>query len=204
MENFNELNRLIHNLVRKGVILEVDHAAAKCRVKTGDLVTTWIRWLSFAAGDTRAWHPPTPGEQILLLSPGGDPADAIALCGIYSTEGSAPSNNPDLRMTRYPDGAEVEYDHAQHAMKITLPAGATVYLVAPGSVEVHTADAKVVADTVTLDTPSATITGNLRVDGGITAGANIEAAQDVKAGAISLKNHKHQEMGDGKPPGPAQ
>jgi len=46
----NELLRLISNLIRTGVISEVDPDNWLCRVKVGDLETNWINWLTFRAG----------------------------------------------------------------------------------------------------------------------------------------------------------
>lgn len=194
----NEIIRLILNLVRKGTILAVDHDAAKCRVTSGALSTNWLPWVALAAGETRDWNPPTKGEQVLLICPGGDPADGLVLRGLYSTDAPAPSTKPTFHTRAYPDGAVIEYDHAAHAMTARFPEGASVLIVSPSSVEVRTAAAKVVADTVILDTPNATITGDLRVDGAISAGQDITTPADVKAGAISLTGHEHMEQGDGK------
>lgn len=226
----NEINRLLLNLVRKGTILAVDHDAEMCRVKSGELETNWIRWLSFAAGETIDWNPPTVGEQVLLLSPGGDPADAVALRGIYSDEAPAPSHSPTTHTRKFPDGAVIEYDHASHALTATLPAGGTVVLTSPAAVTVNTTSAVVNAssdatvntgsaaihaDSVTLDSPQTTCTGNLTVQGHLSflagmsgkggagggAAATIQGTlattEDVKAGAISLNSHTHTEQGDG-------
>ncbi|NGE23971.1 phage baseplate assembly protein V, partial [Klebsiella pneumoniae] len=39
----NELERLISNLLRVGVVEEVDTEKMVCRVRTGDILTDWIR-----------------------------------------------------------------------------------------------------------------------------------------------------------------
>lgn len=204
-----ELNRLLLNLIRKGTVIAVDHAAEKCRVATGDLETNWIRWISLAAGTTLDWNPPTVDEQVLVLCPGGDPAEAVVLRGLNSPAAPAPSHSPDTHTRKYPDGAVIEYDHVQHTLTVTLPADGEVVLIAPGSVTVK-------AETVTVDALQATFTGELTVQkkltyqGGMTGsgGANIEgniqASGDVKAGNISTINHIHMEQGDGKPVGKPQ
>lgn len=84
-----EIQRQARNSVRKGSILDVDHGAGLCRVAVGEsdddgLQTNWIPWLTPAAGGTREWLPPTKGEQVVLLGPMGDFAQAVALRGIYS------------------------------------------------------------------------------------------------------------------------
>lgn len=204
--NITELLRLILNLVRKGKILEVNHQGPlpTCRVQSGDLQTNWIPWLALAAGKTRDWNPPTVGEPVLLLCPGGDPADAVALRGLYSDDTPAPDDSPATHTRVYPDGAVIKYDHDAHALTATLPGGGTVYLVAPESVEVHTTTATIVAsDLVKVDAPRTELTGDLQVAGAIAAGKDVTTPADVKAGAISLKTHKHMEQGDGKATGSA-
>jgi phage baseplate assembly protein V len=199
--NMNELLRLILNLARKGTILEVDHQAALCRVASGELQTNWIPWLAIAAGTTRDWRPPTQGEQVLLICPGGDPADAVALAGIYSDKAQAPSSNPNTHTRVYPDGALVEYDDQAHRLTAILPEGGEILVDAPAAVTVRTTTAKIVADLVQIEAPTTKMTGNLEVAGEITAGQNIATPADVKAGAVSLASHKHMEQGDGKPTG---
>lgn len=200
----NELLRLILNLARKGTILEVDHQAALCRVASGELQTNWIPWLAIAAGTTRDWRPPTAGEQVLLICPGGDPADAVALAGIYSDKAPAPDDSPDTHTRIYPDGATTEYDHVAHRLTVTLPEGGEILVDAPAAVTIRTATAKIVADLVQIEAPTTEISGDLDVAGKISAGQNITTPADVKAGNISLASHKHMEQGDGKPTGGPQ
>ncbi|PVJ01665.1 phage baseplate assembly protein V, partial [Salmonella enterica] len=50
-----EIMRLITNLIRIGVVTEVDRENWLCRVKTGDLETNWINWLTLRAGNARTW-----------------------------------------------------------------------------------------------------------------------------------------------------
>lgn len=204
--DLNELIRLLLNLIRKGSVLEVDHASKKCRVKTGDLDSNWLPWFSLRAGTTQTWDPPTVGEQVMLFCPGGDPADGVVLCGLYSDAAPSPSNSPNKHTRKYPDGAVIEYDHAEHALTATLPGGGSAVIIAPASVIVRT-------ESITLDAPQTTCTGNLTVQkkltylggmagsGGEGAAAlidgSVEATGDVKAGDISLQNHKHREQGDG-------
>ena len=48
-----EIMRLITNLIRTGTVTEVDRENWLCRVKTGDLETNWINWLTLRAGGAR-------------------------------------------------------------------------------------------------------------------------------------------------------
>ncbi|WP_457292165.1 phage baseplate assembly protein V, partial [Pseudomonas azotoformans] len=53
MNIFPDLNdplRLLRNLIRVGVVAEVDLEAGTCRVNTGGNVTDWRHWLAPRAG----------------------------------------------------------------------------------------------------------------------------------------------------------
>lgn len=99
--------RKLENLVRTGTIAEVRHElpGALVRVRTGNNVTDWRPYHELRAGNTRTWNPPTVGEQVTLLSPGGDLAGALVIGGIYQNDHSAPSTDPNKTVTVYPDGA---------------------------------------------------------------------------------------------------
>jgi phage baseplate assembly protein V len=201
-----DLLRQLLNLIRKGTVIAVDHDAELCRVECGELQTNWIHWLAAAAGDTRDWNPPEVGEQVLVLSPGGEMADGVVLRGISSEDRPAPSHAPSAHTRVYPDGARIEYDHSAHALVAVLPAGASVLLEAPGSVTIKTGTAiveaeavTIKADTITLDAPTTTCTGALSVSNGIKATGTVAATTDVTAGGISLAKHTHKDSGKGAP-----
>lgn len=167
-------------MIRKGTVSAVNHQAETCRVKTGDLETDWIRWLAFAAGTTRDWNPPTVGENVLLLCPGGDPASGVALCGIYAGNAPAPSHSPDTHTRAYPDGAVIEYDHAKHSLLATLPEGGAVRLTAPASVNVTT-------PLFTLD-GNGKVTGNVDVDDNVGVAGNVTAKGQGKFASAIIGN----------------
>ncbi|MYL22540.1 phage baseplate assembly protein V [Halomonas alkaliantarctica] len=135
MTNAAELLRLIHNLIRMGTIAEVDHASARCRVQTGELITARLPWIEARSGTTRTWNPPTLGEQVVVFSPGGDPTAAVVLTGLYRTQHPAPSDSADLWHAVMPDGAVIEYDHAASHLRAELPGSAEI--TAPAGLVIH-------------------------------------------------------------------
>ncbi|MBO9710680.1 MAG: phage baseplate assembly protein V [Caulobacter sp.] len=156
-------------MIRLGVVAQLDLAAARCSVSiTQDLVTGPIPWLAFAGG-LSVWAPPSIGEQVLVLCPEGDIASAIAVRGIFSDSNPPPASTAIFH-AKMADGSIIAYDPAAHALTATLVAGGSAAIVAPGGVAI---------------TGDVTITGNVAVTGKVTA------TDDVKAGAISLKTHKH-------------
>lgn len=204
-----EITRCLQNMIIFGVVAEVDHKAARVRINSGDLKTDWLPWLVQSAGEVRSWRAPSIGEQVVLLSPGGDLAGGVVLMGIYSNARVAPSDKPNLDTIHYPDEAVIAYDHDKHKLIATLPEDSSVIITAT--------KLTVIADLVTLDAADTICTGNLTVtenltvnglsslnagmavsgavdgDGGVTAfiDGTMAASNDVIAGDISLKYHIH-------------
>ena len=119
MDKTTEAIRLINNIVRIGTIAEVDVDHARAKVKAGDNVTGWQPWISARTGSTLEWNPPTVGEQVILLSPAGDLAQAIIITGLYTQ--NAPSKSADEHKRVYPDGATITYDHVKKELVATFP-----------------------------------------------------------------------------------
>ena len=126
-----DLRRLIENIVRYGTIAEIDYDEKRVRVHTGGddenspgNTTDWIQW-NADAGETKEWNPPSLGEQVTILSPGGIISGGTVFRGKYSDIFPSPSSNPTLHKRQYPDGAVVEYDHGSHNLKAILPGGSS-------------------------------------------------------------------------------
>lgn len=148
---------------------------SKCRVASGGIVTGDLPWFAWRAGNVRRWSPPSVGEQVLLLCPGGDTLGAVALLGVYSDAYPAPSQDHDEEVTLYPDGAEIRYHHGTHTLTATLPDGSTI---------------DVTATTINI-AANVNITGKLVVDGDTDCTGTIAADVDVTADGVSLKSHRH-------------
>ncbi|RQQ73133.1 phage baseplate assembly protein V [Burkholderia stagnalis] len=222
MDDFADLNRRLESLLREGTVIDVDHGARRVRVESGGLQTDWIRWLAQRTGNSIEWDPPSIGEPGLLLCPSGEPTTGLFLPGVYCDGHDAPSSNPNEHLRVYPDSARIAYDFAAHALTATLPAGATVHVVAPGSVTVETNTATVKAKSVTLDADDTTVTGSLLVKGPLTfesgatgkdgrgaSGGSVISIQgsahftgtvtadvDVQSQGVSLVRHPHQAQGE--------
>lgn len=162
-------------LIRFGTIAEVDLAARRCVVETGDLKTAPIRWLAGRAGGTKTWSPPTVGEQVMLLCPGGEFTAAVAILGLSSSANELPGDSLK-EVTQYADGAVISYDPDGHVLEAILPGGGTAKVVADGGI---------------------TLEGNVLVKGKLTVEQDVLGQADVKAGTISLLHHKHGNVQSG-------
>lgn len=164
MANTQDPEQQVGEAIQYGVIASVDYANATCSVTLGDLTTGELPWVAQRAGGTRYWSPPIVGEQCVVLAPEGDLENGLVILGLYSDTNPPPTNDPDVIQWDMPDGASISYNHAAHALAVTLPAGGTATIDAPGGV---------------------TINGDLIINGSVTA------SDDVTGGGISLINHKH-------------
>ncbi|GKW03011.1 baseplate assembly protein [Pectobacterium carotovorum subsp. carotovorum] len=191
-----EIQRLLRNMIRVGVVTHVNTADALCRVQTGGMTTGWLNWLTRRAGRSRDWWAPSIGEQVLILSIGGELDTAFVLPGIYSDANPAPSASADAYHVSFPDGAVVEYEPATGAL--TVSGIKTADITASESLTATVPLVTVKASTrITLDTPEVVctnklITGTLEVKQGGTMRGNIEhSGGSLSSNGKVLHTHKH-------------
>lgn len=163
-----DIQRLVGDLARLGVVRSVDPANATARVAIGDLLTGDVPWLAARMGTTRIWSPPGVGEQVLVLCPEGDTAAGLILGSLSSDANPNPAADGST-LIEFGDGARILYDPDAHALDASLPAGATVLIA---------------ADTITLK-------ANVRIEGQLDLVGMMTASDDVVAAGKSLKGHKH-------------
>lgn len=191
-----EIQRLLRNMIRVGVVTHVNTADALCRVQTGGMTTGWLSWLTRRAGRSRDWWAPSIGEQVLILSIGGELDTAFVLPGIYSDDNPAPSASADAYHVSFPDGAVIEYEPATGAL--TVSGIKTADITASESLTATVPLVTVKASTrITLDTPEVVctnklITGTLEVKQGGTMSGNIEhSGGSLSSNGKVLHTHRH-------------
>lgn len=216
-----ELARRLANIVRLGTVAHIDPAQARIRVQSGALLTDWLPWLTHRAGTTRCWSAPTVGEQVLLISPSGDTAQAVALPALYANDNPAPSASMPEHVIVYPDGAVISYNHATGALCISGIKTATVTALdaitanAPNITanadlaQINAPLTEVNAALILLNATRTVVTGKLEVGGGaeisggakISGGANISGGADIsgplKSNSINFGSHVHDGVSAG-------
>ena len=175
-----EHQRRLHNIATIGTVIEIDADAALMRLAVGDNETDWLSIPTIAAGMVSVWRCPTIGEQYLLVSPSGELANAIPVISLYSDHNPSPSTDPNEIRIRYNDTdfCSIDVVNSQltmHVSQITNQA----------------------ATNIVWDTPSATLTGDLQVNGSIDCGKSITAAEEVTANGIKLTAHTHSGVESG-------
>ena len=196
LSTIQELARAIRNLIRSGVVTEVDTVQGLCRVQSGGIQTTWLNWLTTRAGRSRTWWAPSVGEQVLLLAIGGELDTAFVLPGIFSDDNPAPSASADAWQVVFPDGAVIEYEPETGAL--TVSGIKTADVTASESITATVPLVLVKASTsITLDTPEVICTNKLttatlEVQKGGKMSGNIEhTGGSLSSNGKVLHTHKH-------------
>ncbi|RSV92433.1 phage baseplate assembly protein V [Klebsiella aerogenes] len=196
LSTIQELARAIRNLIRSGVVTEVDTAQGLCRVQSGGIQTTWLNWLTTRAGRSRTWWAPSVGEQVLLLAIGGELDTAFVLPGIFSDDNPAPSASADAWHVTFPDGAVIEYEPETGAL--TVSGIKTADVTASDSITATVPVVLVKAETrITLDTPEVVCTNKLttctlEVQKGGTMRGNIEhTGGRFTSNGVQADDHDH-------------
>lgn len=176
-----ELMRLLSNIIRTGIISEVDAESWKVRVRSGGLETGWLRWNTTRAGAFNVWIPPSVGEQVAIACIGGNPETAVIIGSLWSDDIPAPGNSLKEIVVSAPDGAAFRYDadagalNASGMKTASLQASVSVTLATP-----------VVECTNHLKTATLDVTKGGKMSGNIT-----HSGGDFISNGVTVHTHKH-------------
>ncbi|MGJ7088859.1 phage baseplate assembly protein V [Morganella morganii] len=192
----NELERLISNLLRVGVVEEVDTEKMVCRVRTGDILTDWIRWGADRAGAGRSWWPPVAGEQVIIGAVNGELTTAFVLCSLYSDANGAPSHSAQAMHKTFSDGAVIEYEPETGELTVTGIQKATVN--AAQKIDATAPEVTVTASTqINFNTPKVVCSDNLTCatlnveKGGEMTGNITHKDGKFSSNGVVVDNHSH-------------
>lgn len=163
-----EDQRKTANLIKQGNIAESDPAGC-VRVRIGELLTDWLPYFVPFAGGVSVHRPPSVGENCLVLSPSGETANGLVLCGLMSDQFPQPSNSADETVIRFPDGASIRYNHASGSLDAS-------------GIKTITVQA---AQSLLIDCPQSSFTGALTVDGLFTYQAGM-AGSNGQGGSTTI------------------
>jgi phage baseplate assembly protein V len=183
-----ENERRIANTIRYGTIAEVNYLSARVKVQTEEILTDWLPWVTERAATVSTWNPPQIGEQVVLLAPSGELAQAVVLPGFYKQAFPAPSNSPNKHVTQYPDGSIVEYDFDTHILTVTSMGKVNVNAVEEVNVTCPTVNiiGNVFIQGNFTFTGVGSLTGDLTLEGSLT-----QTGGDLSSNGIVLDSHRH-------------
>ncbi|MGK3715898.1 phage baseplate assembly protein V [Escherichia coli] len=178
---------MLSNIIRTGIISEVDEKSWRVRVRSGELETGWLRWNTTRAGAFNVWLPPSPGEQVVIACIGGNPETAMIIGSLWSDANPAPGKSLKEIVVTAPDGAVFRYDADAGALSATGIRTATIQA----------------GTGVTLDTPTVTCTNHLKTatfevtEGGTLSGNISHSGGDFTSNGVTLHTHKHSGVKSG-------
>lgn len=151
-QDMTEAERRLANLVVLGQVAELDAERARVRVKAGPILTAWLPFTTGRAGPDVTWHAPEPGEQVVLVAPGGDLNQAVVVGALYRQAYPAPADTADISRTRFKDGAVMEYDRERHHWHLSVPSGGKIVLeIGPSKIEMSDSGIRITGPRIDLN-----------------------------------------------------
>lgn len=185
-----DLMRRTGNLLIAGTVAEADYARARVRVLIGKISTDWLKWITRRAGPDITWWAPEVGEQVLVLAPCGNLAQAVVLGAIYQNTYPAPAASADLSLIRWKDGTTVTYDRAAH--KLTIDCVGEVDVIAATKITATAPEIDVVAGTkATVTAPEIALAGHVTVKGNVDVTGSITASGSIVDASGNTNHHVH-------------
>ncbi|HEE6562238.1 phage baseplate assembly protein V [Acinetobacter pittii] len=203
-----DINRRLENLIRFGTIKTVNPSKPipLVTVDLDDIVTPEIRFFNARSGDDSNWDPPSLDEEVMVISPCGEIGPtSVVFYGLYNNEHPAPSDDLNKKIRVFADGCVIAYDVAAHHLSAILPSGGKAIVTANGGITVNgntTINGNLQVNGSTAMTGNNTVGGSQLVQGSSHSTGAFSTEADVKAGSISLKEHKHPGDSGGTTGGP--
>lgn len=202
-------------MLRYGTVSERDSTGGLLRVEfTEDgIVSDWLPMVVAAGAKNSFFALPDVGEQVACMMD-AHAENGVVLGAIYSANTKPKQASDDISSVEFSDGTKVIYDRAAHTLLIDTVGDVTIKTTA--NVLVECVNATVKASTkITLDTPNAQFTGNVKIDGtgevsgNLTARGNVNVSVDVNVqggvttggdvragnGTVGLLTHTHAVAG---------
>lgn len=187
----SEANRRQNNAIMIGTVVEIDHAA---RLAVVEIEEGWRLaprpWIELRAGLTRSSSAPDQNEQVLILSPCGDPAMGLILMGVPSDAFKPSETREGLSLIETEGGYSDRWDEEAKTRIVALPEGGSLTVTVAGQPTVF-----VSADKVELKVGGAT---GLFEDQAITLSVG-GASIDIEGGAVTLNGDVNLGGKGGKP-----
>lgn len=198
-------------MLRFGHISELDASKGMARVKFDEdgIVSDWLQVVvrNSISNKQESWF---DVNELVACMMDEHSEEGVIIGALYDYNNAPPIGDKDTVGVTFSDGAKVTYNRSTHTL--------TVDCTGDGSVVVNCKTATVRAlESVTVDTPTATFTGDVTIHGGVSATGNIQTQGSIDATgdvtalsgaplAISLLTHMHPTAAPGSPstpiPGP--
>jgi phage baseplate assembly protein V len=179
-------DRMIAGMAMATYVVALDLTASPpmCRVSNGEWTSAWVRWHSVAAGKARHWRSPSMGEQGMLISPSGDPAQGTFVPGLYGNAGAPPDNRDHVEVWRFDDGGSLVYDWEARTYTIALPSGTV-------NIRVGASVATVTDNAVSVQSAAIDLKGAVKIEGTLLVTGDVTGLGKIMDAGGNSSNHKH-------------
>lgn len=152
-----DMDRRLQGVVRFGRVTAVDAGTARARVTLGgETETAWLPWLAERAATIKTWAPVAVGEQVVVLSSGGETSQGVIVGSVFSGANAAPSSDGGAHVLQLGDASITVTDG-----EIAISAGGATVTINGTGVSVDSSGL----------THNGTNVGDDHVHGGVTPGA---------------------------------
>ncbi len=191
-----ELRRRLDNMIRTGVITEVNLSENTCRVQSGDLHTDFLPWLTPRAGSASLWWAPNVGEQVILYSLGGHTETGFVGPSLFCENNPPASRQAGVLAIQFDDKASLTYDSNAGALSAAGMKSATVdtgeTITAHSKQVTVKATVKVLLDTPVVECTEKLIAKSLSVtEGGEMKGDISHSGGKFTSNGITVDDHAH-------------
>lgn len=153
-----------------GVVASVDYDAKRAVVEIEDgWNTAPLPWQERRAGKARTSSPPSVGEQVTVLSPGGETAAGLILLGVPSDAFSPSEVREGLELFETNGGYSDRWDEEAKARTIELPSDGELTVTIAGQpalfVSADKIELKVGGASLVIEDGSVTLNGDVNLGG---------------------------------------
>jgi len=168
--------RMIANGSAIGKVTAVDYDTSFINVELDnepDLVLKRLPWTTQRAKGTKVYSAPKIGEKVLVVCPGGNLVNAVAVLGIIDSEDDYPEKGANIHRIDFDSEDFVRYDNAAREMKfavankLEIATGSGTAVFKPDEIK-FTIGGK----TITLSGSGVAINGNTTINGNFTLTGN--------------------------------
>lgn len=132
------------NIAKIGTIVEIhSENKALAKIKVSSRVSDFLPIIMFANSFKRKWEPIRVGEQVMVISPFGDPNYGLVIRGIFNSDCKEPQGASDTcEVVEYEDGTRFSYDTSSKTLTldcvgdVVIKAGGSIQVLAGGAIDI--------------------------------------------------------------------
>lgn len=190
-----DVQRRIANTAFIGTVEQLDAGAARVRVRAGELLTGWMPWTVRRASRDIEWWAPEIGEQVLVVCPGGDPAQGVVIGAFYQAAHPAPADRETVRVIDHDNWLRVEIDRESRKVTITLDgeleAAVTGEVTVQSESKITLRAPSVIISSLGGGNTQTTMTGSFRLQGDLEVEGSITTTGSVTDAGGNTNHHSH-------------